>query len=167
VAAFLFIHFRGRFSPVWKYALALASAACLGLSFVYGSFGTGYFNVCWQFTLTGVGSSALILSLVSVGAGKFLPLKKAFSAISKYSYTMYLYHLLFLTMTHNYLRALLAQLGTGTAGFLLVFALYFAVVTASSMAIYAVIDRPFMNWRKRLLRKKEKEAEEAAVGAGV
>jgi peptidoglycan/LPS O-acetylase OafA/YrhL len=123
LAAFLYIRLKGRFSLVWKYALPALAAVCLGLSFVYGSFGTGYFNVCWQFTLTGVGSSALILSLVSVDAGKYLPFKKVFTAISKYSYTMYLYHLLFLTLTHSYLRALLERFGIGTTGFLLVFAL--------------------------------------------
>lgn len=165
LAAFLFIYFRGRLSTVWKYALLLAAAICLGLSYLYGGLGTSYFNVCWQFTLTGVGFSALILALVSFNAGRYLPFKKAFSAVSKYSYAMYLYHLLILGFTHSYLRALLTRLDRGTAGFLLVFALYFAVVTAVSMAVYAVIDRPFMNYREKLLRKNEKETEAAAADA--
>ena len=163
VAAYLFIHFREWLSSAGKYALAPIVIFCLGLSFVYGGFDTGYFNVCWQFTLTGVGFSALILSLVSIEAGRYLPFKKLFSAISKYSYTMYLYHLLILSLTHNWLKALLTRFGTDTASFLFAFALYFVIVTASSMAIYAVIDRPFMNWRKRLLERKEKEAQGAVV----
>lgn len=165
LAAFLFIRFRGRLSSVWKYALLLAAAICFGLSFVYGGLGTGYFNVCWQFTLTGVGFSALILSLVSFDAGRYLPFKKLLSAVSKYSYTMYLYHLLILSLTHSYLKALLVRSGAGTAGLLLVFVIYLAVVTAVSMAIYAVIDRPFMNYRKRLLGEREKEPEAIDVGA--
>ena len=167
LAAFLFIGFRGRFSIVWKLALALVAAACLGLSFVYGGFGTGYFNVCWQFTLTGVGFAALILSLVSVEAGKYLPFKKVFSALSKYSYTMYLYHLLILSLTHKWLKALLTRPGTDTAGFLFVFVLYFAFVMVSSFVIYNLVDRPFMNWRRRLLERREKKAEAAAVVAGL
>ncbi|OGP12941.1 MAG: hypothetical protein A2052_05550 [Deltaproteobacteria bacterium GWA2_54_12] len=167
LAAFLFIRFRGRLSSVWKYALALAASICLGLSFVYGGLGTGYFNVCWQFTLTGAGFSALILALVSFDTGRYLPFKKLFSAVSKYSYTMYLYHLLILSLTHTYLKALLVRSGAGTAGLLLVFILYFAVVTAVSIVIYALVDRPFMNYRKKLLMEKEKEPEAAAVVAGL
>lgn len=165
LAAFLFIHFRGRLSPAWKYLLPLVAAACLALSFVYGGFGTGYFNVCWQFTLTSVGFSCLILWLVSVDAGRYLPLKKAASAVSRYSYTMYLYHLLILGLMHRYfLREIFKWTGEGTAGLLLVFAFYFTAVTVVSMAVYAVIDRSFMNWRRRFLREKEKgEAAEGAV----
>ena len=166
LAAFLFISFRGRFSRPGSAALALVAAVCLGLSFVYGGFGTGYFNVCWQFTLTGVGFSALILSLVSIEAGKYLPFKKAFSSVSKYSYTMYLYHLLILTLTHKWLKALLTRPGTDTAGFLFVFILYFVFVTAASFVIYNLVDRPFMNWRRRFLEKKEKEAEAVTAVAG-
>jgi len=79
IAAFVFIHFREWLSSIGKYALLVISTACLGLSFFYGGFGTDYFNVCWQFTLTGVGFSALILWLVSIDAGRFLPFKKVFS----------------------------------------------------------------------------------------
>jgi peptidoglycan/LPS O-acetylase OafA/YrhL len=121
------------------------------VSYIFGSYGNGYFNVCWQFTLTGVGFSALTLSLVTVDAGKYLPFKKFFSAVSKYSYTMYLYHLLVLNSTYTFLRYLLTLFDIGTPGFLLAFAVYFAAVTAVSMAIYAIIDRPFMNYRKKLV----------------
>lgn len=164
LAAFLFIRFKGRLSSAWRAALPLVAAICLSLSFIYGGLSTSYFNVCWQFTLTGVGFSCLILWLVSVDAGRFMPLKNAFSAVSRYSYTIYLYHLMILGLTHDYLRALLKWTGANTAGFLLVFAIYFALATVMSAAIYAVIDRPFMNWRRRVLRKKE-EREGALAGA--
>jgi len=165
LAAFLFIYFRGGLSSAWKYALPIVSAACLSISFIYGGLSTSYFNVCWQFTLTGVGSSALILWLVSVGAGNYVPFKRVFSTVSKYSYTMYLYHLLILTLTHSYLRVLLTRFGTDTAGFLFVFVIYFIAVTAASMAVYALIDRPFMNYREKFLRKTEKKAEAAGAEA--
>lgn len=159
LAALFFINFRGRLSSAWKYALAVVAASCLGLSFLYGSYGTGYFNVCWQFTLTGAGSSALILFLVSVEAGKYLPFKKAFSAVSRYSYAMYLYHILILTLAHQWLRTLIDGAGGGTAGGILAFAAYFGAVTAASAVIYYFVDRPFMNWRKRVLERRERETE--------
>lgn len=162
IAAFVFIHFRDRLSSIGRQALLLiAAAACLSLSFVLGGYGTSYFNVCWQFTLTGVGFSALILWLVSVDAGRYLPFKKAFSVVSKYSYTMYLYHILILGLTHDWLKALLASTDLN----LLAFAAYFGAVTAASVVIYNIVDRPFMNWRRRILEKREKEA--ARVTAGV
>lgn len=167
VASFLFIHFRERLSSVGKYALAPIAVFCLGLSFIYGSFGTGYFNVCWQFTLTGVGFSALILWLVSVDAGRYMPFKKALSVLSKYSYTMYLYHILILGLTHNWLRAFLVSAGGSTAAALLVFVAYFGAVTAASAVIYNSVDRPFMNWRRRLLERKEKKAKAVISGVGV
>lgn len=167
LAAYLFIKFRGRLSSAWKRALAPVAASCLGLSFLCGSYGTGYFNVCWQFTLTGVGFSALILFLVSSGAGRYLPLKKAFSAVSRYSYSMYLYHILILTFAHQWLKALIAGAGGGPAAAALAFMAYFAAVTASSFVIYNIVDRPFMNWRRRVLEKRAKEAEAIVSGAEV
>lgn len=167
IAAFLFIYFRERLLYLGRYALLAIAAACLGLSFFYGGFGTDYFNVCWQFTLTGVGFSALILWLVSIEAGRFLPLKKAFTAVSKYSYTMYLYHLLILGVAHKYLRALLEYLNGGATAAVLVFAIYFIAVTAVSMAIYALVDRPFMKLRKRVLGEGVKEAETALAATQV
>ncbi len=155
LAAFVFIYFRGRLSASWKAGLAAAAFACLSLGFFYGGFSTDYFNVCWQFTLTGVGFSSLILLLVSMDAGKYLPFKKAFSAVSRVSYAMYLYHMLLLGVMHRYfLRELLSWTGGGAAGLLLVFIVYFGGVTVFSMGAYTVVDRPFMNWRRRILKRE-------------
>jgi len=163
LAAFLFIKFRGRLSSAWKWALAAAVVSCLAMSFLCGSYGTGYFNVCWQFTLTGVGFSALILLLVSVDAGKYLPFRKAFSAVARYSYAMYLYHILILTLAHQWLKELIEGAGGGTAGGLIAFAAYFGAVTAASAVVYYIVDRPFMNWRRRVLGEEGKK-EAAADG---
>jgi len=165
LAAFVYIHFRGRLSAAWKGGLAAVSVACLSLSFFYGGFETSYFNVCWQFTLTGVGFSGLILLLVSSGAGKFLPMKKMFSAVSRVSYTMYLYHLLILGVMHRYfLRELLAWAGGGTAGLIFAFGVYFGCVAAFSTVVYSVVDRPFMRWRGRVLKREEGAASPSKTG---
>lgn len=150
-----FVYFRERLLRVCKLALVLTAAVCLSLSYMYGDLTTGYFNVCWQFTLTGVGFSALILWLVSVDAGRFLPFKKLLAAVSKYSYTIYLYHLLLLGLTNKWLKALISGLDGGVAVSVLVFIVYFAFVTMISMGIYEIVDRPFMKLRWRILGEKD------------
>lgn len=156
VAAFAFINFRQWLSTGWRHALPPVALACLAPVFAFGGLETGYFTACWQFTLTGVGFSALVLWLVSVDAGRRLPFKKAISSVARYSYTMYLYHILVLWLANPWLKALVAGAGNGTMGALVAFAAYFAAVTAASMAAYAVVDRPFMDWRKKVVERMER-----------
>lgn len=162
IAAFLYIHFRDRLRKVCKCSLLFVAAACLALSFAFGGFDTGYFNVCWQFTLTGIGSSALILALVSMDAGRFMPFKRVISALSKYSYTIYLYHLLILGLTQSWFKALVYSFGGGAWAGLIAFVVYFGGVTLLSVGIYTVVDRPFMSYRKRVLERAGKKAMAAA-----
>lgn len=158
IAAFLYIHFRDRLLMTCKCALLLIATACLALSYFFGSFDTGYFNVCWQFTLTGIGSSALILGLVSLDAGRFMPFKKILSALSRYSYTMYLYHVLILGLTQSWFKTLLKTFGGGPWAWFVAFMVYFGAVTLVSVGVYSVVDGPFMALRKRVLERAGKKA---------
>ncbi len=71
-AAFIFITFYQKVMALtYKVRLIFLSTAiaCLIASFVYGNFGQGSFNAIWQFTLTGIGFSILLLLAVSWGGG--------------------------------------------------------------------------------------------------
>lgn len=154
LAAFLFIQLKGSFPKWMKYALAAVAAAAIGPVLAFGELESEYFSVCWQFTLSGIGFSALILAFLAFNIGSIPFLKGATALIAKYSYTIYLYHYLGLALTHQFLRSLLIQYGTGPLSVISVFIVYFAAVFAGSAVLHTVIERPCMNIRKWILRKK-------------
>lgn len=163
LAAYLFIHYQERLiylSKITKALLLSIGLILLAITFVYGEHKTGYFNVCWQFTLTGLGFSIVVLLLTIITPPwKGVYVGKIFSYIAKISYEMYLWHfMVFLPFANfvffkffDYDKASLSQ-------YAVTFILYYFVVVSFSGLVYWVVDRPSMNYRKRFLqiRKKEK-----------
>lgn len=157
LAAFLFIKYKDTLennSFIWRITLLFITATALGISFFYGNFGGGYFNTCWQFTLTGLGFSAFILYLAAYPISFSVPflLRSAVKKVAKFSYTMYLYHLIILAATEYLLKRYLGFYKTSLAIFLITLPIYFLAVFLISSLIYTIIDRPCMNYRKKFYK---------------
>lgn len=165
LAAYVFIRYNERLrrlGPLARLAMYGLSLAAIGATLVFGGDYNTYFNTCWEFTLTGFGFALLTLSLaLSSFDSRIRPCLRGFFALTaRYSYTMYLYHLMLIypvglvvIRAHRYLG-----LGPGPWGFVLSFALYFAVVLGVSGLIYQVVDRPAMNHRRRVLEGRGRPA---------
>ncbi len=133
-------------------ALLLAGAvAGIGCIFLYGAHSGGYFNTCWQFTVGGLGFSSLILFLIFARAGRFIYPKKFFSTVAGYSYTMYLYHYILVVPVVKAMKGIVTV--SSHAEFIVLFVIYFLIVLAVSAMLNRVVERPFMNYRKKVLSK--------------
>ncbi|MFQ5736071.1 MAG: acyltransferase family protein [Thermodesulfobacteriota bacterium] len=153
LAAYLFIKHRDRLATgrATRAAVLALSLASVGASLVFGGFGPGYFNTCWQFTLTGFGFSGLVLWLaVTPLAGRIRP-RRAFNYVARISYPMYLYHLILIRPAYDISTRLFGFNRTSTTQFFLFFAVYSLVVVFVSGVLYRLVDVPFMNYRKRFV----------------
>lgn len=156
-AAYLFISYKDRFENIlhfprnWKFLIFLVSLVSLGASFLYGSYGISYFNICWQFTLTSIGFSATILYVILFPFSRTSPhaFQKIVRLIAKYSYTMYLYHILIMYLLIGFLRYIRIDRG-GFLVYFAVFVVYFITTFLISSLIYWLIDSPCMNYRKKI-----------------
>ncbi|MBI5893394.1 MAG: hypothetical protein HZB79_07060 [Deltaproteobacteria bacterium] len=76
LAALLFISYKDKLEALsykWKILILLIPLVSLGLSFLYGSLKTSYFNVCWQFTLTSLGFSTIIFYVILFPFSSYTP----------------------------------------------------------------------------------------------
>ncbi len=159
LAAFIFIYLKrtNRGGAVWAYLFFIIGSVATGITIASGIDGASPYTARWHFTLTGLGFSALTLWGALSRVNTLLPVKRFFAAIAKLSYTMYLYHIMLmlplLTVIDKFYKV------ESLVGLFIAFAMYFTMVTVISGAIYFVIDRPSMKYRKKkLLMAKEKEA---------
>jgi len=162
LAAYLFIVYNERLknlSAFTRWILFLSSFAAIGACLIFGGTGNGYFNTCWQFTLTGFGFSLLTLTITISSFDSYIHtyLKKFFSITARLSYTIYLYHLMLIFPLGHIIIKAHKYLGynPGRVGFLLSFCLYFLCVLAASAIVYQFIDRPSMSYRKKILKRME------------
>lgn len=153
LAAHVFLRHRDRLlnSPRLRALIFSLAAASLLICLVYGGQEMGYFNACWQFTLTGLGFSALILWVMVSFPGRRLR-HTTIGYVAKISYSMYLYHVLLIAPV-----AIIAESISydkkSPAHFLMFFSLYYFAVLFVSGAVYRLIDKPCLDYRKRLLEK--------------
>ncbi len=155
LSALAFITYRNKLrqnAVAYKIALYSVTAVCLGLSFFYGSFGHGYFNSVWQFTLSGIGFSTLILAAATFSKPE-MPLQRFFKPIARFSYAMYLYHMMVKVIFLNFLVQYFTVDNTRVTNFLMVFAVYFIIVFSLCGVHYLLIENPFLKYRKRLLSR--------------
>jgi len=157
--AYIFINYKdrlGRLSGGWKALMLIGTALCLGASYLYGGMGPGYFNTCWQFTLTGLGCAILILYITIFPIGRFVPGKWAMRGTARLSYTMYIYHMIILNLYLSYLaKKGMAFEGTSTALFAVLLIVYIAGLFAISGFFYSLIEMPFMYYRKKIIRREQ------------
>ncbi len=158
LAAFIFIYLKKttQGEKAWAYVFFIIGAVATGITIASGMEGASEYTARWHFTLTGLGFSALTLWGALSRVNTLLPFKRFFAAIAKLSYTMYLYHIMLLlplvTLIDKFYRM------KNMADLFIGFVIYFILVTVISSAIYFVIDRPSMKYRKkRLLMAKEAE----------
>ncbi len=153
LAACVFIYYKDRPDAgafFRKAALPAIAALALGATFFYGGYGIGYFNVCWQFTATGAGFSALVLYAALNEIGRHVPFKRFTGIVARLSYGMYLYNILVLSFVRRvYVRHVA---GYGLPDFF-TFIVYIVLLLAVAGAMYMLVDRPSMNYRKRLLER--------------
>jgi len=134
-------------------AILAVSLACLGLTIAYGFEGRGYFNDCWQFTLTGLGFSGLVLWLVITPLTRLIRPKKVINHVAKISYPMYLNHIIMIRPAHLVFNRFFRFNNTSTTNFFIFFAVYFLVAILISSFLYRLVDVPFMNYRKRFIKR--------------
>ena len=153
LAAYIFINYRKVLSRsyLWKLLLLVVTLGTLGLSLSYGTYGPGYFNTCWQFTLMGVGFSTLVLFLCVSNIGNYIRPKRIFSHIASVSYGMYLYHLLMITPTLMIANSYFPFNPESHLIFFALFGVYYIMVVLVATVFYRLIDSPFMNLRKKFL----------------
>ncbi len=159
-AAYIFIKYndwlRGLPGLV-KWGFFLISLLTIGIALVFGRDFNSYFNTGWQFTLTGLGFAMLTLSMAISSFDSIVHpyLKKFFATTAKFSYTMYLYHIMLIYPVGNIVIRAHNYLGyrPSPAGFFLSFIIYFLVVLTVSGLIYQFVDRPAMSYRKKVLKK--------------
>lgn len=158
LAAAVFIRFQEKLKSLfaWKALLFVFSVVSLGACIAFGNRGDGYFSTCWQFTLTGAGFASLILFLLSADTCRYLPFKKAAGVIAKYSYGMYLYHILTLVLINNLMARFFNISKVSFAAYLIILFLYILLTLFICMIIYWFIDKPCMNYRKKILDRNKK-----------
>lgn len=156
-SALAFITYRDKLRQsaiAYKVALYSVTAVCLGLTLFYGSFGHGYFNSVWQFILSGIGFSTLVLATATFSKPE-MPLQWLFKPVARFSYAMYLYHMMIKVIFINFLARYFTVDNTLAINYLIVFAVYFAVVFLLCGVHYLLIENPFLNFRKRLLSRMQ------------
>ncbi len=155
--AYVFIFYKDRIERLggpWRALMLLGAALCLGASYLYGSMAPGYFDTCWQFTITGLGFAVLILYMTTFPIGRYVPMKRAFRMTARLSYTMYIYHIVILNLLSMYVaRRGLIFFETGSSAMLAAFILiYIAALFAVSGFFHALVEMPFMHLRKKIGR---------------
>ncbi len=153
LAAGVFVKYRDALKGLtfpWRALMVCAGLGCLFLTYLYGGRVTNYFNVCWQYTLTGLGFALLILSMTAFSTGAFVPFKWLFAYIAKHSYTMYLYHLIIQILLVNIVFSKMSIQNDSFLNFFLVFLVYFAVTLGISALIYQLVDKRCMKYRKKI-----------------
>ncbi len=153
-AAYIFINYKDslkRLSSIWKALFLTITALCLGASYLYGSMEPGYFNTCWQFTVTGLGSALLILYITIFPVARFVPAKSVFRLTARLSYTMYIYHMIILNLYLSYLaKKGITSAGSSTALFAVLLLIYIAGLFVISGFFYSIIEMPFMYYRRKI-----------------
>ncbi len=154
--AYIFIVYKDRLerlSPAWKALMAAVSTLCIGTSYLYGRMGAGYFNTCWQFTVTGLGFAILILYITTFPIERFVPVKWAFRGTARLSYTMYIYHIVILNLYLAFLsRRGIVPAASAPAFFALLVLVYLAGLFLISGLFYTLIEMPFMRIRRKIGR---------------
>jgi len=154
--AYIFINYKDRLEGLsggWKALMLAITTLCLGATYLYGGMGQGYFNTCWQFTVTGLGFALLILYITIFPIGRFVPIKWAMRGTARLSYTMYIYHMIILNLYLSYLaKKGIAFEGNSTALFAVLLLIYIAGLFAISGFFYSLIEMPFMYYRKKIIR---------------
>ena len=157
LAAYVFIRHKVRLErlSIWGRTLMLSSSALfIGLVYAYGKPAESLFNSVAQFTLAGLGFGMLILYLAVFPLNMGLPLRKASEAVAKYSYTIYLYHVLVLSVLFKPAMELFKINTSSLTNFLLIFPLFFGAVFCISAGLYRLIEKPGMELRKRLIERR-------------
>ena len=155
---YIFIRFNKRLrgSAPTRLLILLIAAVTLTISFIYGTTDSIFFNASLDLTLTGLGFSALTLYAALGSRESRLPLKRSFAFIARISYTMYLYHIIIIGPVVAVVARLVTVKSMGE--FILAFILFYVATVIVSTALYALIDRPSMNYRAKVLaRWKAKE----------
>jgi peptidoglycan/LPS O-acetylase OafA/YrhL len=150
--AYLFIAYNKRLVGLrghWKAVIALLSVACLVFSFLLSSTTSSYIQ-CWAYTMAALGFSVLILFLTISSIGCLKMGQAVTGWIAKLSYTMYLYHFLLVLPFVNILKKFFSG---GLAFFIVTFVIYYLVVVVISFGLYNIVDRPCMNYRRRVLNR--------------
>jgi len=154
--AYVFIFYKDRLerlSTTWRGLMLLGSALCLGASYLCGSLETGYFDTCWQFTLTGLGFAILILYITTFPIGRFVPMKWAFRGTARLSYTIYIYHIVILNLLTLYLAKKGLSFSTSSPAMLAVLVFtYIAGLFLISGFFHVIIEMPFMHLRRKIGR---------------
>ncbi len=159
LAAYLFIFYNRKLkdSSLVRVMLFLSSFAAIVVFMAVDNETNGYFNTCWFFSFTGFGFAALTLSLVISSFDLYIHryLKKFFTLVARLSYTMYLYHLIFIFPVGEIIIKVHKYFGfqPSITGFIISFVVYFGAVLLISALVYRVIDRPAMNYRNKILSK--------------
>jgi len=157
LSALAFITYRDKLREnvlIYKVVLYSVAAVCLALTFFYGSFGHGYFNTTWQFILSGIGFSALILAAAAFSKQN-MHFHWLFKPIATFSYAMYLYHTMIKTIFINYLVKFFSVNNTLITNYLITFAAYFAVVFVLCGIHYFLIENPCLKYRKKLISRMQ------------
>jgi len=157
LAAYAFITYREKLREnaiLCRIALYSVAAFCLVLTYLYGSFGHGYFNTTWMFILSGIGFAALILAM-AVFTNPRMRLHWFFKPIATFSYAMYLYHTMIKTIFINYLVRFFSVNNTLVTNYLVTFVAYFAVVFILCGMHYYVVESPCLKYRKKLVSRMQ------------
>lgn len=163
LAALVIIKYKeklARANLIWKFLFLLIPAVCLTTTFLYGERSSAYFNVCWQFTLNGIGFSTLVLFVTALSLGRHMPFKRTVAMIAKYSYTMYLYHVIILIFFINIIANRIRINNTSFLNFFLVFIAYYCVVLLISAVIYWIIDKRCLDYRGRIISRLKTAADQ-------
>ncbi len=156
-AAYIFIRFNDRIcnnGAVRFSLLALAVVTLVGGAAIeFNSPEPEYFRSTWNFMLMSLGFSALTLWAAITPLKLPSPLKLISGYLAKLSYTIYLYHLLLVVPVLGFVYRHLMVIDSGITYFI-GFIIYSAAVVVFSTVLYLMVDRPSMNYRKRLFREK-------------
>lgn len=140
-----------RYTP----ALLLFSAACISITFFYNV--ESYFMSTAGFTILYLGYGTLLAVVVAnkkvVVLLKRLVSERLFNLVAwvgMYSYTIYLYHMLFL----KYLRQLFVQPGHTQSYLYFFFIVFFLGSIGIGYAASRLIEQPFLRLREKFFAKK-------------
>lgn len=164
--AYLFITQRKRLLAsryILRLSLVSASIIAIALSVWTSSPDIGGLQLV-NFSLTALGFAILILYMTVFSVGRYIIFKGAFTSVARLSYTMYLYHTLIALLLTTSLPGIFSARDAGLLHFSGRFALYFAAVYLVSAAVYFIIDRPCMGYRKKVLARRGLRAAKKTKG---
>ncbi len=156
-AAYVFIRFNSKISNNGAVRFSLLALAVVtlagGAAMEFSSDDPEYFKSTWNLALMSLGFSALTLWAAITPLKLPSPLKLISGYIAKLSYTMYLYHLLLVLPVLSFVYRHIMVIDSGFtyfAGFLI----FTAAVIIFSTVFYFMVDRPSMNYRRRIFSEK-------------